>query len=308
MGKFPSEHQNADDHTPVQANDLRSPERPSADASPEGAASLASRIKDVARDRLQGTNPALPDDKDDKAPSDQNRQKDGTAPQKESEINTKNHHRKRMRDKLFQAGADALTDHEILEMALYSAMPRIDNKPLVKKLLAEYQTIGGVVHAPRHELQRFHHVGEVVAANLQILAEISSRVARDAAKDKPILDNWAAVERFCITKLAHCQIEQFMVLFLDNQNRLIRDVILSKGTTDRTAIYPKELVKRTIQENASAVILVHNHPSYDQRPSHADIQITKQIKQALDTIQVRLHDHLIIAGKHVVSFAALGLL
>lgn len=223
-------------------------------------------------------------------------------------LNTKTNHRQRMRDKLFQAGADALTDHEILEMALYSAMPRIDNKPLVKRLLAEYQTIGGVVHAPRHELQSFHHVGEVVAANLQILAEISARVARDAAKEKPILNNWAAVERFCITKLAHCQIEQFMVLFLDNQNRLIRDVILSKGTTDRTAIYPKELVKRTIQENASAVILVHNHPSYDQRPSHADIQITKQIKQALDTIQVRLHDHLIVAGKTVVSFAALGLL
>lgn len=213
-----------------------------------------------------------------------------------------------MRQKVLQSGTGALSDMEVLEMALYSAMPRSDNKPVIKELMQRYKTIGGIVNAPPHELLEIPKIGETVAANLQILAEIGARIARDVVKHRAVLDNWPAVERFCINKLAHSRVEMFMVLFLDNQNRLIHELILSQGTTDRIAIYPKELVKLTVQANASAVIIVHNHPSHDQRASPADIQVTKQIKQALETIQVRLHDHLIVAGTEVVSFKTLGLL
>ena len=217
-------------------------------------------------------------------------------------------HRKRMRHKVLQAGASTLTDLEILEMALYSAMPRADNEPVVKRLLQRFETIGGVVNAPAHDLMEIPKVGETVTANLYVLAEISARIAKDLIINQPILDNWPAVERFCISKLGYSKVEMFMVLLLDNQNKLIKEIILSKGTTDRTAIYPKELIKITVQSNASSVIIVHNHPSHDTRASAADIQVTKQLKNALDTIHVRLHDHLIVAGTDIVSFKALGLL
>lgn len=217
-------------------------------------------------------------------------------------------HRKRMRQKVLQAGALHLTDMEVLEMALYSAMPRADNKPVVKALLNHFKSIGAVVNAPSAELMEFPKVGETVVANLHILAEISARITKDAVKHETILDNWPAVERYCISKLAHSRVEMFLVLFLDSQNKLIEDRILSSGTTDRTAIYPKELIKMTVRANASAVIIVHNHPSHDTRASAADIQVTKQLKLALETIQVRLHDHLIVAGTDVISFKTLGLL
>ena len=217
-------------------------------------------------------------------------------------------HRKRMRQKVLTSGASSLSDMEVLEMALYSAMPRSDNKPVIKDLFNRFKTKGAVVHASETDLQTIPKVGDTVIANLHILAEISVRIAKDAVKNTSIFDNWPAVERFCITKLAHSEVEMFLVLFLDAQNRLIEEAILSEGTTDRTAIYPKELVKMTVRANASSVIIVHNHPSHDMRASSADIQVTKQIKQALETIQVRLHDHLIVAGTQVVSFKSLGLL
>ena len=217
-------------------------------------------------------------------------------------------HRKRMRQKVLQSGATSLTDMEVLEMALYSAMPRSDNKPVIKALMQRFKTIGAVVNAPESELRTIPKVGETVVANIHILAEISARITRDAVKTQSILDNWPAVERFCINKFGHSQVEMFLVLFLDTQNRLIDDAILSEGKTDRTAIYPKELIKMTVRANASSVIIVHNHPSHDTRASSADIQVTKQLKQALETIQVSLHDHLIMAGTKIISFKTLGLL
>ena len=217
-------------------------------------------------------------------------------------------HRKRMRQKVLQSGTTSLTDMEVLEMALYSAMPRSDNKPVIKALMQRFKTIGAVVNASESELRTIPKVGDTVIANLHILAEISARITRDAVKNQSVLDNWPAVERFCISKLGHSQVEMFLVLFLDTQNRLIDEAILSEGTTDRTAIYPKELIKMTVRANASSVIIVHNHPSHDTRASSADIQVTKQLKQALETIQVSLHDHLIVAGTKIISFKTLGLL
>lgn len=217
-------------------------------------------------------------------------------------------HRHRLRAKIFEKGASALSDQEIIEMVLFAAHPRGDVKPLVKQLFKSFKTIAGILHADRQALQALDGIGPASVAQLHLLSEINHRLSRDLVKNQPILANWEAVQRYCIDRLGHAPVEQFLVLYLDNQNRFIAESLLAVGTTDQAVIYPKEIARSALEHRCHAVILVHNHPSHNNQPSQPDIQITRQIKAALGVIGVRLHDHLIVAGKSCQSFRALGLL
>ena len=218
-------------------------------------------------------------------------------------------HRGRMRDKLLEYGAANLSDAEILEMALYNVQKRSDVKPLVKMLLKQFKSIGGVIAATDEELRAFPGVGDALICQLRVINEAGLRLTRDNLKtDKPVMQNWKAVLRYVTDKLSHARLEHCLVLYLDSQNRLITDEILTTGTNNQAILYPSEIARSALRHHANAVILVHNHPSHDTRASDADIQITRKIKDALNAVDVELHDHLIVAGRHCKSFKSMGLL
>ena len=229
------------------------------------------------------------------------------APTKKNDISAG--HRERMRDKLLNYGAANLSDAEILEMALYNVQKRRDVKPLVKQLLKDFKSIGGVIAASDGELRAVPGVGDALICQLRIIYEAGLRLTRDNLKTgKPVMQNWQSVLRYVTDKSGHEKLEHCLVIYLDSQNRLITDEILTTGTHNQAILYPSEIARSALSHHANAVILVHNHPSHDRRPSEADIHITKKIKAALNTVRVDLHDHLIVAGKNCESFKSLGLL
>jgi len=217
-------------------------------------------------------------------------------------------HRDRLREKLFEKGSEAFSDQELIEMVLFAAHPRGDVKPLVKRLFKEFETVSGILYADRAALEDIPGIGPAAVAQLHLLQGLNHRISKDLVKDQPILSNWEAVQRYCIDRLGHSKIEQFLVLFLDSQNRFIDDRILATGTTDQAAVYPKEIARAALERHSHAVILVHNHPSHSCQPSQPDIHITRQIKEALKALDISLHDHLIVAGQTCQSLRALGLL
>jgi len=210
-------------------------------------------------------------------------------------------HRKRMRQKLIDKGASALSDEEWLEMLLFYRIGRGDVKPQVKELLAKYRHIGALAAAPIEQIAEINGIGEKSALLIKLLESLSYRMAKTQAYERPILSNWEAVQHYCITTLGHEKIEKLLAICLDNQNKIISDDVLFEGTIDRTAIFPREIVKLALHRGASAVILVHNHPSGDTRPSAADIEMTTHIMQALKLVDIKLHDHLIVAGAKCIS-------
>lgn len=217
-------------------------------------------------------------------------------------------HRARLRERFLVGGPDALPDYEMLELVLFRAIPRRDVKPLARELLDRFGDFNGVLSAPVARLAEMKGVGDAVVTELKIIESAAHRLARSKVLNKHVVSSWDALLDYCQTAMAHRDIEQFRVLYLDRKNVLIADEAQSKGTVDHVPVYPREVVKRALELNASAMILVHNHPSGDPTPSEADIEMTSQIQMAADTLGITLHDHLVIGKSRELSFRSEGLL
>ena len=217
-------------------------------------------------------------------------------------------HRDRLRARFTQGGADAVPDYELLEMVLYRAMPRGDTKPLAKRLLQRFGDLNHVMAAPPARLKEVEGVGDRVVFELKLMEAVGHRMARAQVIGKPILASWDALLRYCQTAMAHRDLEQFRVLYLDRKNVLIADEAQADGTVDHVPVYPREVVKRALELNASALILVHNHPSGDPSPSQADIEMTYAIRDAAQVLGLVIHDHLIIGKARELSFRSEGYL
>ena len=217
-------------------------------------------------------------------------------------------HRKRLRARFLDGGAAAMPDYELLELVLFRAIPRQDVKPLARLLMDTFGDFNRVISAPNSRLLAVKGVGEAVVLELKIVEAASQRLMRARVMHRPVLSSWDALLDYCHTAMAHLEAEQFRILFLDRKNVLIADEPQARGTVDHVPVYPREVVKRALELNASALILVHNHPSGDPTPSEADITVTQQIKQAAEVLGVTLHDHLIIGKERELSFREQGYL
>ena len=217
-------------------------------------------------------------------------------------------HRARLRERFLNAGADALPDYELLEMVLFAAIPRGDVKPLAKELLKRFGSFADVIAAPRERLAEIKGVGEAVVAQLKVVEAAALRLSKTALLGKPALNSWDALLDYCKAAMARSRHEEFRVLFLDRKNALIADEVQGQGTVDHTPVYPREIVKRALEHAASAVILVHNHPSGDPTPSRADIEMTRAVVNAAKALHIAVHDHIVVGRGGTASFKALGLL
>ena len=217
-------------------------------------------------------------------------------------------HRKRLRERFRTGGATAMPDYELLELALFRAIPRQDVKPLARRLIETFGDVNGVLSAPVTRLEAIEGVGAAVATELKIIEALAHRMARAKVLRRHVISSWDAVLDYCHTVMAHRDTEQFRILFLDRKNILIADEAQGQGTVDHVPVYPREVVKRALELNASALILVHNHPSGDPPPSDADIDMTRQIHEAANALGIALHDHLVIGRSRELSFRAQGLL
>lgn len=217
-------------------------------------------------------------------------------------------HRLRLRQRFRQLGSDALPDYELLELLLFSSMPRRDTKPVAKALLRRFGSFGGVLGAPEARLCEVKGVGPQTAAALKVTAAAAARMLKGEIEHRPLLTAWRQVIDYCRLTIGYEPREQFRVLFLDKKNVLIADEQLSKGTVDHTPVYPREVVARALELSASAIILVHNHPSGDPSPSHSDIEMTRSIIDVATSMGITVHDHVIIGHGRHASFKSLGLL
>ena len=211
-------------------------------------------------------------------------------------------HRKRLRERFVQGGAAAMPDYELLELVLFRSIPRGDTKPLARALLDRFGDFNRVLSASMERLMDVDGVGEAVALDLKVVEAGAHRLARAKVLKKQVISSWDSLLDYCRTAMAHGEIEQFRILFLDRKNVLIADEAQAKGTVDHVPVYPREVVKRALELNASALILVHNHPSGDPTPSEADIAVTEQIAAAAAALSITLHDHLIIGKSAEFSF------
>lgn len=217
-------------------------------------------------------------------------------------------HRKRLRDRFLQGGADAIPDYEMLELVLFRAIPRQDVKPLARALLDHFGDFNSVISAPQDQLEAVNGVGGAVICELKIVEAAAHRLSQSRIRKKPVLSSWGALLEYCRTAMAHRATEQFRIFFLDRKNTLIADEQQAEGTVDHVPVYPREIVKRALLLNASALIMVHNHPSGDPTPSEADIEMTRQVVTAAQALGITLHDHVIIGKSKEVSFRADGYL
>lgn len=217
-------------------------------------------------------------------------------------------HRRRLRERFLAGGAAAMPDYELLELLLFGAVPQQDMKPLAHGLLLAFGDLNRVITAPRPRLEEVKGVGEAVVTQLKLAEAIAQRMMRARVMNRPVLSSWDALLDYCHTAMAHRETEQFRLLFLDRKNTLIADEEQARGTVDHVPVYPREVVKRALELNASALILVHNHPSGDPTPSQADITMTNQINDACRVLGLTLHDHLVIGKSREVSFRSEGYL
>jgi len=217
-------------------------------------------------------------------------------------------HRERLRDRFREAGADALSDYELLELLLFRALPRRDVKPLAKSLLEKFGSFAEVIAAPEARLAEVKGLGDAAILEFKIVQAASSRMLRGEVKRRRVLSSWASVLDYCRTAQAFADKEQFRVLFLDKRNQLIADEVQQTGTVDHTPVYPREVVKRALELSATAIILVHNHPSGDPTPSRADIQMTQQIMTVASPLGIAVHDHIIVGKEGHASLKGLKLI
>lgn len=217
-------------------------------------------------------------------------------------------HRERLRARFREAGSDALTDYEFLELVLFRALPRRDVKPLAKELIAKFGSFAEVVSAPASRLAEVKGLGDSAILELKIVHAAAGRLAHGQVKRRPVLSSWSAVLDYCRTTMAFADKEQLRILFLDKRNQLIADELQQVGTIDHTPVYPREVVKRALELSATAIVLVHNHPSGDPTPSRADIQMTQAIVDIARPLGISLHDHIIVGKEGHVSFKGLRLI
>ncbi len=217
-------------------------------------------------------------------------------------------HRERLRKRFREAGADALSDYELLELLLFRALPQRDVKPLAKTLLETFGSLAEVIGAPEARLAKVKGLGDASITEIKILQAAASRLLRGAVKKRPVLSWWSTVLDYCRSAQAFAEKEQFRILFLDKRNQLIADEVQQTGTVDHTPVYPREVVKRALELSATAVILVHNHPSGDPTPSHADIQMTQQIIAVAGPLGISVHDHIIVGKEGHASLKGLKLI
>jgi DNA repair protein RadC len=217
-------------------------------------------------------------------------------------------HRERLRGRFYSAGPDALSDYELLEMALFQALPRRDTKPLAKALLKKFGSFAEVIHAPEARLREVEGIGDASVHQIKLLAAAAHRVAKGEIKRSIALSSWNDVIGYCRSSMAFADKEQFRLLFLDKRNQLIADEVQQTGTVDHTPVYPREVIKRALELSATALILVHNHPSGDPTPSQADIQMTKAIVDIAAPLGISVHDHIIVGKNGHASLKGLRLI
>ncbi|MGE5150481.1 MAG: RadC family protein [Rhodospirillaceae bacterium] len=216
-------------------------------------------------------------------------------------------HRGRVRERVVKSGAEGLEDYELLELLLFYAIERIDTKPLAKRLIERFGTLGDVFAADPSHLRDFD-IDQRTLVLFRALREAGRRLAHQKVAKKPVLGNWQQLIDYCHATLAHEKTERFAILFLNRKNELIADEVQQRGTVDHTPVYPREVVKRALHHEASALILVNNHPSGEPKPSGDDIEMTREIKSAAEALGIAIHDHLVIGRKGHASFRSLGLI
>ncbi len=221
-------------------------------------------------------------------------------------------HRKRLKERFLNAlttnSTSSIADYEILEIILFSAFPRNDVKPLAKEILERAGSVSKLIALEPIVLEKQYKLNQSAITSLKAVYELSLRALKEEAKERPILQSWKALLDYCRLAMADSSKEQFRLLFLDKKNKLISDEIQQVGTVDQTPVYPREVVKRALELGASAIIMAHNHPSGDSSPSKADIEMTENVERALLAVDIKLHDHLIIATDNHFSFAGNGLI
>jgi DNA repair protein RadC len=217
-------------------------------------------------------------------------------------------HRQRLRDRFRKGGAEALPDYELLELVLFRAIPRRDTKNLAKRLIARFDSFAGVVNAPDARLKEIEGAGEAVITELKLMRAAALRLMKQELVSAPLLTSWSQVLDYLRAAQGYEEREHFRILFLDKKNRLIADEVQGQGTVDHTPVYVREVVKRALELSATAIVLVHNHPSGDPTPSRADIDMTRLIVEAARPLGVQVHDHVIVGRTGHASFRALKLL
>lgn len=216
-------------------------------------------------------------------------------------------HRARLRDRFLNGGGKSMADYELLELLLTYAIPRRDVKPIAKDIVRKFGSLAGAAKASVPQLVEVNGVKENTAVLLKVIQEAARRFswAELSATDAPVISNWDAMIDYCRTEMSHLDIEEFRIIFLDVKFRVIGEEVMQRGTINQVAIHPREVLKMAMEKKASALILVHNHPSGDVKPSRADVEITKQIKQALEAINILLLDHIIISKYDYASLKSL---
>lgn len=217
-------------------------------------------------------------------------------------------HRDRLRARFLDNGPDALQDYELLELVLFMAIPRRDVKPLAKDLLKRFGGLPELMNAPVSELMKIDGVSENTAIALKAINATTHRTLKQELMQKPVMNNWTRLMDYCRSTMAHETKEHFRILFLNKQNELIGDEIQNSGTVDHTPVYPREIMKRALELGATALILVHNHPSGNSTPSQADIDMTREIVRAAEPFKIIIHDHVVVSGSGYSSFRDLGLI
>ena len=217
-------------------------------------------------------------------------------------------HRARLRQRLFEGGPDALLDHELVEYLLALALPRRDTKPLAKKLIKEFGGFGSLLAADADAIARVGEISEGAVAALKIAQASALRLLQSEVKERPVLGSWQALLDYLHADMAHNPVERVRVLFLNSKNMLIRDEQMSEGSVDEAAVYIREIIRRALDCHATALILVHNHPSGDPSPSQQDIRLTRDIVEAGRHLNIAVHDHLIIGTRGHSSLRAMGLI
>ncbi|MDH3700428.1 MAG: DNA repair protein RadC [Alphaproteobacteria bacterium] len=217
-------------------------------------------------------------------------------------------HRQRLRARFMATGGDGMPDYEMLELLLALAIPRRDVKPLAKALLDKFGNYAGVIAAEPGQLTAVKGMGDGAVAALKLAQASAVRLLRQRVLRQDVLSSWDQLIDYCSAAMAHEKVEQLRLLFLDRKNVLIADEVQQRGTVDHTPLYTREVVKRTLELGATALIVVHNHPSGDPTPSQGDIKMTRELQEALGKIGITLHDHLVIGRDGHESFRARGLL
>jgi DNA repair protein RadC len=230
------------------------------------------------------------------------------APADGSTVHGAEGHRARMRQRLLRAGPDALADYELLEMVLFLALPRRDTKPVARILMERFGSFAAAIAAPLPDLVAIEGIGEAGAAALKTVQAAALRLARAEVLERPVLSNWDRLMDYLTALMAREKVEQFRILFLDTRNRLLADEAQARGTVNHTPVYPREVVRRALELQATAIILAHNHPSGDPTPSRDDIEMTREVAAAARALSIVVHDHVIVGNGRWLSFRREGLL